>query len=334
MAYGTFLGLMLQGMLFNQTYRYFRTFLNDSLLLKSWVSIVFLLELFHTALTMHSSYYYLVTNYDNPIVLARPTIWSIQVISIPACLTGFLSQLFFARRGWLVGPKWRATIAFSVLCICAAAGCFISITFLGFASTRPVETLKFSYIASIGSGLALLSELLSTGVLILVLHRSRTGITRTDSVFEILIMYAISTGFIICLCNILSMTFSIVWPKNLMYAASGTVLVKVYANTFLVALNTRHTLVARGILGAGETSPSHHNTILHRPNMCASTTASGSRSLGASRMAITVSRESTTIELKAVSVLGPPTADSATEVCPKATSDIIARRSSDDSLDV
>ena len=45
-----------------------------------------------------------------------------------------------------------------------------------------------------GSAQAITADSLLTGVLIVTLHWSRTGIKRTDSMIDVLILYAVSTG--------------------------------------------------------------------------------------------------------------------------------------------
>ena len=47
---------------------------------------------------------------------------------------------------------------------------------------------------SVGSAQAITADTLLTSVLIVTLRRRRTGIRRTDSMIDVLILYAVSTG--------------------------------------------------------------------------------------------------------------------------------------------
>ena len=49
---------------------------------------------------------------------------------------------------------------------------------------------------STGVGIASLADTIMTAALIFSLHRSRTGVKRTDGLINILILYAINTGLV------------------------------------------------------------------------------------------------------------------------------------------
>ncbi|KAI0763294.1 hypothetical protein BD413DRAFT_583345 [Trametes elegans] len=53
--------------------------------------------------------------------------------------------------------------------------------------------------------MAAAADVLLTGGLIVVLQRSRTGFEKTDNLIDILILYAINTGMLIGLFNVLSL---------------------------------------------------------------------------------------------------------------------------------
>ncbi|KAI0767684.1 hypothetical protein C8Q74DRAFT_971064 [Fomes fomentarius] len=79
----------------------------DPLYLKLWVLVVLILEVFDTALAMHITYTYMVTEYFNPMALGLKPLWSFTSIPIPGSLSAVIVELFFARRLWLVGPRFR-----------------------------------------------------------------------------------------------------------------------------------------------------------------------------------------------------------------------------------
>ncbi|TBU39146.1 hypothetical protein BD309DRAFT_872910 [Dichomitus squalens] len=81
---GTFIGLMLYGLTVHQTYRYFRLYPTDILIL------VYLV-------IYPTSYYHLVSNYFNPIALLKGH-W--YIITSTSGLSIFVCQAFYARRVW------------------------------------------------------------------------------------------------------------------------------------------------------------------------------------------------------------------------------------------
>ncbi|KAI0763295.1 hypothetical protein BD413DRAFT_583347 [Trametes elegans] len=114
---GTFFGLILYGFGLHQTYRYARLYPNDSWFIKSLVVVIAILESLHSSMNIHTCYYYLVTNYFNPVVLPKRGPWSISFL--PACASAIMvvSQVFFARRVYLIGPRYRFVVALAVFCL-------------------------------------------------------------------------------------------------------------------------------------------------------------------------------------------------------------------------
>ncbi|KAI0756136.1 hypothetical protein C8Q80DRAFT_1264233 [Daedaleopsis nitida] len=232
--------LILNGMIFHQTYRYFKLYPTDKSLLKAWVLIVLVLETFTTILTLHTAYFYLVTKYWEPTYFfTASTVWSINLLPIPGSIAALVSQSFFARRVWIIAPKFRAVISIAAILILGN----VSLSVKMFNSSNFADWLKFSWLASVGSSIQMAGDIMITATLIYVLRESRPGISnRTESMVDLMIMYAVSTGLITCIVHILNVAFSAAYPDNFIYAALSCILTKLYANTFLVALNTRKSL--------------------------------------------------------------------------------------------
>ncbi|KAM5541605.1 hypothetical protein V8D89_004795 [Ganoderma adspersum] len=237
---GTFIGLIQYGWTAHQTYRYFRMYKEDTWILKSLVAGVLILETFHSILCMHISYFYLTTNYFNPKAL-QSGVWSIILLGVSTGAVIFLSQLFFLRRVYMIGRKWRPLVAFCALLLLAE---------LGFATAVTVDTFLHptlhnssqAWMNSSGVGIAALADTLLTAALIWSLHQSRTGIKSTDSLIDVLIMYSINTGLATGIANILSFGFAISMPHNLIYAGIDIVATKLYANSLMTVLNSRRAL--------------------------------------------------------------------------------------------
>ncbi|TFK91553.1 hypothetical protein K466DRAFT_595982 [Polyporus arcularius HHB13444] len=242
---GTFFSLILYGMTLHQSYRYYRLYPKDRVWLKGVVSLTIVLETFHMALACHVCYFYLVTNYFNPAALLFGS-WSIKLLLI--CSGGIIivAQSFFAWRVFLVGPKYRLLVLVAMSLLVGELAFFAAATIETFIipTFRGFEYL--TWLISTGSAMAITADLLLTTVLITTLHRSRTGIKRTDSIIDVLILYAISTGLLTSIFNILSFLFTVLYTDNLIYVAFALIVTKLYANTLLVALNTRSALSGSG----------------------------------------------------------------------------------------
>ncbi|KAI0714179.1 hypothetical protein C8T65DRAFT_828901 [Cerioporus squamosus] len=240
---GAFIGTLLQGVGFHQTYRYFRLYPRDPAYLKLWVILLLSMELINTALAMHTCYFYLVKNYFNPAVLLTSPVWSLKLLPVPASLSAVVTQSFFARRIYLVNKNLKPVAVLAIILTLAFCACFVALTGLGWNKPTMAEFLSLSWLASTASGLIMAADLMMTVVLIWFLRRNHTGVTRTDSLLDVLILYAVSSGVLICMFNVLNVVSSLLWPDNMIFTAFCFILTKLYSNTFLVSLNARQSLV-------------------------------------------------------------------------------------------
>ncbi|KAH9848471.1 hypothetical protein C2E23DRAFT_889121 [Lenzites betulinus] len=62
---------------------------------------------------------------------------------------------------------------------------------------------------------------------------------RTDSVIDLLIIYAVNTGLLTGIFSVCSFIFVLTSPKNLIYSAFNIIAAKMYANSLLAVLNSR-----------------------------------------------------------------------------------------------
>ncbi|TBU38569.1 hypothetical protein BD309DRAFT_513668 [Dichomitus squalens] len=99
---GAFCSVSLSGVAYLQAYRYWQSFPRDPKIMKIWVGTVITLETLSTTLVLHTSYYYIVTHYWNPLFLfLAPPVWSIKIFPVVGFVTGMVCQCFFARRVWM-----------------------------------------------------------------------------------------------------------------------------------------------------------------------------------------------------------------------------------------
>ncbi|KAI0636268.1 hypothetical protein C8Q77DRAFT_1208090 [Trametes polyzona] len=260
---GTFLGLILYGLIIHQVYRYFRLY-HDMLLIRAWVVCIFILETFHVATCMHICYYYLVSCYFKPPELLVAT-WTIQFQSIICALEIVVAQCFFAFRVYMLGPKYKPLVAISAFCsilgLALAAGQSTSqtlrhILILEHVSSMATSTAatgishrvqtfekfwSYIWIDSAALGAAVVADTITTIVLCIHLRQSRTGFKRTDTTLDRLALYAINTGLLTSILNIVAVIL-LSCMSNLIAFAVAIIQARVYANSVLAVLNTRQHL--------------------------------------------------------------------------------------------
>ncbi|PIL32207.1 hypothetical protein GSI_05452 [Ganoderma sinense ZZ0214-1] len=268
----TFIGIALYGVVLNQVYRYSRMYTADRIELKITVYATVILETVHIALSCHTCYYYLVTSYFNPFLLMYPT-RPMQLLPTFTSLVIVTAQGFFARRAYLFGKRYRIWVLIAVVALICELGFCIATTaedqsgnFDDFVST--------TWLLACGSGCAAGADIILTTVLIVALRKSRSGVKRTDSTVDVLVLYTITTGLITRRHN-----HAVVVPRSVytvfgyfsiyksgwltvdlleqlviipgevgIYTSISIVATKLYANTLLAALNRRKSLKDRADL--------------------------------------------------------------------------------------
>ncbi|PIL34725.1 hypothetical protein GSI_03506 [Ganoderma sinense ZZ0214-1] len=239
---------LLNGLLFHQTYRYFREYSDDRTLLKVWVAIVVILQTFVSALVFHTTWVYSIHSYwDRTYLFLGKVVWSINILPTISSITAISSQLFFIRRLCLLAPNFKPIAAIVFVLNVANLGCFIALSVKMFVSPSLVSltgsTLttndKWAYFASIATGVQMAGDIILTVALFHVFRKSRTGLTKTDSMLEVMIAYAIGTGAVNCVGHVITIALSVAYPHNWVYGLFACIDIKLYAIGFLVALDSR-----------------------------------------------------------------------------------------------
>ncbi|KAJ3012283.1 hypothetical protein NUW54_g1919 [Trametes sanguinea] len=163
---------------------------------------------------------------------------------------------FFMRRVYLlVGRRSKILVAVVVLFLVAE---------LGLATASSAETSDFSrsctsslllnlpstdrfikttfkayanvtWIISVAFGMAAVADAILTTILICALRRCRTGMQRTDSLLDVLILYAISTGLLTCVFDLATFLVTLIQPSDFVWFAVNIVATKVYPASLLAA---------------------------------------------------------------------------------------------------
>ncbi|KAI8969889.1 hypothetical protein BD414DRAFT_427832 [Trametes punicea] len=238
----TFLGCMLFGLTSHQTYRYFRLYLSDPLGMKAFVR----LDIGHSVIAMHICYFYLVTNYFNPIRLLYGVWW---VPSDVGCVI-VVSHVFYSRRVWrrayMPPPAGVLSAQLTASGSCAA----VTSTVEAFVQPSFQAYQHYNWVTCSTLAVAVVLDLFIAGLLIFYLRRSRTGFKRTDSLVDVLMVYTINTGdFLYSIISLIASITAITMPGNLIYSGVYIIAAKMYANSLLAVLNSRRSLIDRGLEG-------------------------------------------------------------------------------------
>ncbi|KAI9067890.1 hypothetical protein FKP32DRAFT_1672613 [Trametes sanguinea] len=223
---GSYIGFIIYGLTLYQTFYYYKAFPNDRLYLKLLVGVVLTMETWHTVLCMHTCYHYLVTNFFNPPALLDGCV-PINLVCISAGLSIISCQTFFVRRVYLlVGWRWRLLIAVVIIFLLAELGLAIAATIETFLKPTFAQFEHVTWIISVAFGFSAVADIILTTVLICALRKCRSGIKSTDSLLDTLIIYAISTGLLTGVFDLLTFIFALVLPNNLIFMGIDIVATK------------------------------------------------------------------------------------------------------------
>ncbi|KAI0773609.1 hypothetical protein C8Q74DRAFT_768835 [Fomes fomentarius] len=242
---GTFIGLVLYGISLHQLYRYYRLFPSDPHFIRILVSVVMLLETVHTIMTMHFCYYYLVANYLNFAVLIQG-VWSINALPVVLSLTMFTSQLFFATRVFMLGPRYRFVVVVAMLLCLGEIGFSVATAYKAFTVTMIVQLETSASLIATALGLGFVADAMFTVTLAHVVRRSRADMPRY-SILEAVQTYIVNTGSLHCIFNLISFIFVLATTHSLIDGLFSIVTARLYANSLLAVLNSRNLPGTKGI---------------------------------------------------------------------------------------
>ncbi|EIW53717.1 uncharacterized protein TRAVEDRAFT_52836 [Trametes versicolor FP-101664 SS1] len=243
---GTFIGLFLLGLILHQAERYAR----DSLWIKSLVALMVFLEIASSGINVHVCYHSLVTNYFHPERAVNNT-WTISLTPLTTEVTLFLTQGWFARRLWILGPRYRPVVIVACVCILAELGVIMAPTIhlLGSTYSQASEEVPYVYLIPTSFALALAVNVMLTIPLIYTLqvHRKRAGFSRsTNAMLDILILYSVSTGLLNGVFDLITLILAFTFLRDYLYTIPALPAGKLYGITLLAALHSRRTVRERG----------------------------------------------------------------------------------------
>ncbi|KAI9056799.1 hypothetical protein FKP32DRAFT_1413252 [Trametes sanguinea] len=260
---GTYGGLILFGVTTHQAYRYFHMYPHDGRMLKGLVAdygdchsrpdrallllqpgIQLLQPTGPPLQCLHGSKLFAVMSgvtmilsqsfFVRRIWLVAPRYKPVVVVAVSAAAslcTARLTQRYanVSLIGDLVHCGDRLVLHLTSCCLYRGTTNMLHVGFLlagsvkGFIIPTYAEYGNWQWLVSSGSTMAFTADTLLTVILIAVLRRSRTGIKRTDSMIDVMILYAVNTGLVTGIFNVLTMVFSFAQKKNLIWIGIGII---------------------------------------------------------------------------------------------------------------
>ncbi|KAK2467379.1 hypothetical protein APHAL10511_000614 [Amanita phalloides] len=217
---------------------YYFTHQNDTWPTKGLVSAVMLFDTIHQMLITHTVYTYVITYFGNYTQLGN-LVWSILVEVLFNGLTALLVQSFLTMRVWRLSNRNTWLTMLVLMLVIGEFACVVVFTSLSLRLETFAQLAHLKPLSILVNTLAAVSDVLIAGTLCTLLHRSRTGFHRSDTMINKLIIFAVNTGCLTSLCAIASLISIVVAGETFLYIAFFFCIGRLYSNSLLATLNAR-----------------------------------------------------------------------------------------------
>lgn len=242
---GGYFAAWLSGFVVVQTIIYFKLYPSDPLRTKALVSFVWVLDCTHSGLVLASVWTYLIQGFGAPEDIDDiPLTLSLTIVF--TAISTFAVHCFFAHRIFLLSKKnWYLTTPIVVLAtfrLGSAAATSSEMIRLGEFSTFKAQ---FRWLFSLGLALSSTIDIFVTLSLFALLQHSKSRSLRSeklDHIIDSLVLYTFETGSLTSAATVSAMICWLAMNNNLVFMGLHFVIGKLYANSLLAALNTRHEL--------------------------------------------------------------------------------------------
>ncbi|KAF7770245.1 hypothetical protein Agabi119p4_6219 [Agaricus bisporus var. burnettii] len=241
-----FIGVVIAGMLYGvsviQVY-YYCTNQTDTWSIKLLVGSVMFFETIHQILITHSMYMYLVKDAARPEMLNK-LIWSLLVEVLFNGLTAFVVQSFLTMRVWRLSNRKIWLTGAAVLLVIGEFGCVVAFTALSLRLKTYAQLAELKSLSIAVNALAAAGDLIIAASLCIILHQSRTGFQRSDTMIKKLIVYSVNTGLLTSLCAVASLISIVLAGQTFLYIMFFFCIGRLYSNSLLATLNARKSIRA------------------------------------------------------------------------------------------
>ncbi|KAJ3510554.1 hypothetical protein NLJ89_g4605 [Agrocybe chaxingu] len=275
MLVGFAFNVLLMGVMVSQIYMYYTKYRDDRTWIKALVSGIFILDVINTAFLFAYLYRCLITFFGDIEYLSK-TDW---ILATDAWTTGVIAcavQLFFAWR-ILVLTKNRIYVV--IIAALSLAGCGAAIAVpIKTGNFIPVsEFHKISTAVTIWLACEVAADVVITAVLVWYLvsflrRKHKTGFRRSDMMVDRIIRVTLQTGLLTMVVASVDLFFFLADPTGTHFLFNFT-LAKLYTNSLMSSLNSRHGWKFNDTTSAGTGSESQVNTTggvksrIHMSNM-------------------------------------------------------------------
>ncbi|KAA1470133.1 hypothetical protein DENSPDRAFT_879477 [Dentipellis sp. KUC8613] len=207
-----------------------------------YVFTVWACDTVHQILITHAIYTYLVTNYFNPVFL-NTLEWSIIVEVLFNSFTAIIVQTFFVMRIFTLSNKnYFFVVPVMIMVIAQFVAYLVYVTKALQMDTFVPQLATLKNLTLSINAITAATDVAIAAILCSLLHGSRTGFRRSDTMINKLMLWTVNTGLLTSVDAALALATHAALPSTFVYICFFFLLGRLYSNSLLGTLNARKTI--------------------------------------------------------------------------------------------
>jgi len=240
MLIGNLASAVLYGVVSMQMMIYLSTFVHeDGWQLVATVCFLWLLETAHVFFIGNYLYYNLLVNYCNP---QSATTKVEDITTAVIALITFIVHCFYTRRVWILSRKNSWLTGIIGLLAVAHFGFELAVMGLTYKFPRYDQFHILEGYFTTALALAAALDILIAGTLVYLLNQRRSGIKSTETRLKKIATYAVGSGALTSITDMIILICFVAMPNNLVYLGVYACICDLYTISLLTSLNARETL--------------------------------------------------------------------------------------------
>ncbi|RXW18169.1 hypothetical protein EST38_g7687 [Candolleomyces aberdarensis] len=195
-------------------------------------------------------------------------------------LVGTIVKCCFALRVWTFSKRNVWITGLICFLIFAQAGLAIAYCVRAFQLRKVESAKRLQVIATLSLGSGVITDIAIALALCYFLRKLRTGFRKSDTLVNMLSIYAINTGILTSALSATVLILYNVYPNAMYFMGSYFVLANVYGISFICTLNTRRVVRGKGTDQQGSSGNTSENGPRNAIFMITNPSTGGHRSNG------------------------------------------------------
>lgn len=234
------------GVLTQQMITYYQRYFHDKIVYKLVVALLWIMELTDLIFIGYAVYLYTIIHYgDFAYLMTQDVHWTLIIQVLLATVVGLVVKSAFAIRVWTFSKKNIWITGLISVMIMGQTGLALAYCVKAFQVRKLEHASQLKTIATLSLSAGVLTDLVIAASLCYFLRKLKTGFKKSDSLVNMLSIYAINTGALTSAVSGTTLILYNMFPEYLYFMGSYFVLGNLYAISFICTLNTRRVL--RGV---------------------------------------------------------------------------------------